>query len=82
MDSRLYPLFQHCIHFDWSPEKIIINDSNYTKIKYKVTMFRNLIKNNYLITWNEKSPEQYFNMLYSKKDFFDYHYSDLIKSVG
>lgn len=81
MDSRIYAILENCIHFTWESTQISIDKSNYERIKNKVSMFNDLKENNCLIEWSKTSEKEYFDMLYSKKDFFDYHYSASIKTT-
>lgn len=81
MDSRLYSVLKNIIHFNWESSKISIDEPNYEQITSKVSMFNDLKQNNLLIEWTESAETDYFNMLYSKKDFFDYHYSASIKTA-
>lgn len=73
IDSRLFPVLKHCKYFLWKNNKIEINLKTYDEMVKKLNLFNYLLNKKKLIFFNEDNPEEYFNLLCSKKDLISYH---------
>jgi hypothetical protein len=83
LDSRVFNCFELCKYFDFQRnQSISVNEENFKIIESKVSKFKELIGKGDLIQWNSDSPEQFLELLYSKKDLLDYHYSYLLRKAN
>jgi hypothetical protein len=83
LDFRVFNCFELCKYFDFQRnQSISVNEENFKIIESKVSKFKELIGKGDLIQWNSDSPEQFLELLYSKKDLLDYHYSYLLRKAN
>lgn len=73
MDSRLFKVLRYCKYFKWSPTKITLGEDYYEEIKKKVKQYNKLLQTKKVIRYDDDNPELYRKLLYSSKNFFEYH---------
>jgi superfamily II DNA or RNA helicase len=73
IDPRFFRILHYNKYLIVNENYIKINDDYINELRKKVEMFRVLLESNELILFNEEDSEEYFDFLYSDKDFFVYH---------
>ena len=75
IDPRFYGIVHYCKYIEKNKNGITLKAEWLDEIRSKVNKFRNLYNNGELIVFDEKTPEIYQNMLYSKMSLLLFHES-------
>ncbi len=73
IDARFYPILIYNKYFIWENDKITLKEEYFEEVENKVKEFKYLLHENKLIKFNDENSDEYFNLLYSKKDLLNYH---------
>jgi len=73
IDPRFYRILHYSKYLIVNENSISLNDHYIDELRNKVKKFRELLDSNKLILFNEENSSEYFDFLYSDKDFFSYH---------
>jgi len=73
IDPRFYRILHYSKYLIVNEDSISLNNKHIDELRSKVKKFRELLDSNRLIIFNEDKSSEYFDFLYSDKDFFSYH---------